>query len=104
MSYTYQHSYENYKVKISKARTYGFTHEIEALHKNGLAKGGSLDNALVIGDNDYINEPRFNNELVRHKILDFIGDMAILNRQFKGKFTIIKPSHQGNISFSEIII
>ena len=103
MSYTYQHSYENYKKEISKARTYGFTHEIEALHKNGLAKGGSLDNALVIGDNDYINEPRFNNELVRHKILDFIGDMAILNRQFKGKFTIIKPSHQGNISFLKLL-
>ena len=103
MSFHYTHSYENYKSHIAPARTYGFTHEIEILKKNNLAKGGSLDNALVIGDEDYVNQPRFNDELVRHKILDFIGDMAILNQQFLGAFTIIKPSHQGNIEFLKFL-
>ena len=50
-----------------------------------------------------MNEPRFNDELIRHKILDFIGDMAILNRPFNGAFTVIKPSHQGNIEFLKFL-
>ena len=65
----------------------------------GLAKGGSLDNALVISGDGYVNQPRFKNELVRHKILDFIGDIAILGKQIEGHFLIVKPSHHGNCEF-----
>ncbi|MEK9726903.1 MAG: UDP-3-O-acyl-N-acetylglucosamine deacetylase [Candidatus Margulisiibacteriota bacterium] len=99
MKFEYEHSECHYIQQISKARTYGFTHEIEMLKANGLAKGGSLDNALVITDSGYLNEPRYKDELVRHKILDFIGDISIGYNRIQGEFNIYKPSHQANIAF-----
>ena len=81
------HTHTNILMKIIKRKFQKQGHMVLLMKlstsQEWASKEGSLDNALVIGDNDYINEPRFNNELVRHKILDFIGDMAILNRQFK---------------------
>ena len=99
MSYSYVHSDSSFIKEIAPARTYGFEREIKQLKEQGLAKGGSLDNALVISKDGYINQPRFNNELVRHKILDFIGDIAILGKRFEGHFLIIKPSHHCNCEF-----
>ena len=99
MVYTYHHSKSEFITKIAPARTFGFTHEIDALRARGLAKGGSLDNALIISDSGYLNEPRFEDELARHKILDFIGDMSIMGQQLKGNFMIIRPSHHGNCEF-----
>ena len=99
MSVQYTHSLDAYTTQIAPARTYGFTHELDALYKQGLAKGGSTDNALVITDTGYMNQPRFSDELARHKILDFIGDLSLLGMQLKGQFILVKPSHQGNIAF-----
>ena len=96
MSFSYTHSQEAFINQIASARTYGFTHEIDELKKNGLAKGGGLDNALLISDDGYVNKPRFVDELPRHKILDFIGDMSIHGRMIKGNFVLIRPSHFGN--------
>jgi UDP-3-O-acyl N-acetylglucosamine deacetylase len=99
MVFNYQHSEQNFVNGLASARTYGFMDEVDALRERGLAKGGSLDNALVVTEDGYLNEPRFNNEMVRHKILDFMGDMAIGCDRIQGSFILKAPSHQNNIQF-----
>jgi UDP-3-O-[3-hydroxymyristoyl] N-acetylglucosamine deacetylase len=81
--------------EISRARTFGFLRDVETLKANGLAKGGSLDNAVVIDDFRIINEDglRFKDEFVRHKILDFIGDLSLLQSPIIGRFVIKKSGH-----------
>jgi len=81
--------------EISTARTFGFMKDVETLKKNGLARGGSLDNAVVIDDFRIINEDglRFDDEFVRHKILDFIGDISIVGSPIIGHFVVKKSGH-----------
>lgn len=81
--------------EIASARTFGFTHEIEMLRKSNLALGGSLDNAIVLTDDGMLNETplRYPNEFVRHKILDIIGDFALLGMPILGKLTASKSGH-----------
>lgn len=81
--------------EIASARTFGFTHEIEMLRKSNLALGGSLDNAIVLTDDGMLNETplRFPDEFVRHKILDIIGDFALLGMPILGKLTAAKSGH-----------
>ena len=83
---------------ISRARTFGFTRDIEALRKRDLALGGSLDNAVVIDDYRVLNEDglRYRNEFVRHKILDAIGDLYLLGYSLIGSFTGYKSGHSLN--------
>ena len=92
---------ESYLNDIAPARTFCFDFEIEALQSNGLARGGSLDNAIVIGPSGIYNkEPlRFDNEFVRHKILDLIGDISLAGKPIKAKLVAEKPGHKSNISF-----
>jgi UDP-3-O-[3-hydroxymyristoyl] N-acetylglucosamine deacetylase len=80
---------------IASARTFGFTHEIEMLRKANLALGGSLDNAIVLTPDGMLNETplRFDDEFVRHKILDIIGDVALLGMPVQGKITAEKSGH-----------
>lgn len=84
--------------EISMARTFGFLKDVQFLKENGLAKGGSLDNAVVIDDFRIINEDglRFNDEFVRHKILDFIGDLSIVGAPIIGHFVAKKSGHYLN--------
>jgi UDP-3-O-[3-hydroxymyristoyl] N-acetylglucosamine deacetylase len=100
----HQHSEESFVSQIAPARTYGFSNELDALKKQGLAKGGSLKNALLVSDTGYVNSPRFDNEMARHKVLDFIGDMAISGKEIRGEFTLIRPSHQGNCEFLKTLL
>lgn len=81
--------------EIASARTFGFTQEIEMLRKANLALGGSLDNAIVLTPEGMLNETplRFDNEFVRHKILDIIGDVALLGMPMIGKITAEKTGH-----------
>ena len=81
--------------EISTARTFGFMKDVETLKKNGFARGGSLDNAVVIDDFRIINEDglRFDDEFVRHKILDFIGDISIVGSPIIGHFVVKKSGH-----------
>ena len=81
--------------EIASARTFGFTHEIETLRKANLALGGSLENAIVLTEDGMLNETplRFNDEFVRHKILDLIGDLALLGMPLLGKVTAEKSGH-----------
>ena len=85
--------------EIAPARTYGFERDVEYLWKNSLAKGGSLSNALVISHQTYLNEPRFKDECVRHKIMDFIGDISLLGKPVFGYFIVGKSGHTFDIRF-----
>jgi UDP-3-O-acyl N-acetylglucosamine deacetylase len=93
--------YENpakYKNEIAPARTFGFIDDIKALNEAGLASGGKLSNVVLIGEDRVLNTPlRFANEPVRHKVLDLIGDMYLLGRPVRAKFTAIKSGHTQNI-------
>lgn len=86
--------------EIASARTFGFTTEIEMLRKANLALGGSLDNAIVLTPDGMLNENplRFADEFVRHKILDIIGDFALLGMPLLGKITAEKSGHSVHAS------
>ncbi len=89
---------EAWEREVSSARTFCFFEEIEFLIKNGLIKGGSLENAVVIRDDAVLtNEPlRYPEEFVRHKILDIIGDLALVGRPLCAHIVAVKPSHTVN--------
>jgi UDP-3-O-[3-hydroxymyristoyl] N-acetylglucosamine deacetylase len=80
---------------ICMARTFGFLKDVETLKANGLARGGSLDNAVVIDDFRILNEDglRFKDEFVRHKILDFIGDLSVIGSPIIGHFVVKRSGH-----------
>jgi UDP-3-O-[3-hydroxymyristoyl] N-acetylglucosamine deacetylase len=86
--------------EIASARTFGFTREIEMLRKANLALGGSLENAIVLSDDGMLNEQplRFADEFVRHKILDIIGDFALLGMPLLGKIKAEKSGHSVHAS------
>jgi UDP-3-O-[3-hydroxymyristoyl] N-acetylglucosamine deacetylase len=94
---------ESFDTEIAKARTFGFLHELEYMQKFGLAKGGSLDNALVVGRDGLINKGglRFQDEFVRHKILDCIGDFSLLGMPILGHIVLKKSGHAFNHAFLE---
>jgi UDP-3-O-[3-hydroxymyristoyl] N-acetylglucosamine deacetylase len=85
----------SFRREIASARTFGFTQEIEMLRKANLARGGSLDNAIVLTPEGMLNETplRFDDEFVRHKILDIIGDLALLGMPVQGKVIAEKSGH-----------
>ncbi len=90
---------------ILPARTFGFLKDVEALQSRGLALGGSLDNAVVLTDDGYLNESlRFENECVRHKILDLVGDLAVMGRPFFGHLIASKAGHALDISLAKCIM
>ena len=84
--------------EISRARTFGFVRDIEALRQRDLALGGSLDNAIVVDEYRVLNEDglRYPNEFVKHKILDAIGDLYLLGHSLIGSFTGVKSGHALN--------
>ena len=87
-----------YVKEIGRARTFGFAHEVEALREIGLARGGSLDNAIVLDEHRILNneELRFDDEFVRHKILDAIGDLYLAGHPIIGAYTAEKSGHALN--------
>jgi UDP-3-O-[3-hydroxymyristoyl] N-acetylglucosamine deacetylase len=93
-------SEDSFTREIASARTFGFTREIEMLRKANLALGGSLDNAIVLTETGMLNEHplRFPDEFVRHKILDIIGDFALLGMPILGKLTAEKSGHSVHAS------
>ena len=85
----------NYPSQISRARTFGFAHEVEYLRSIGLAKGGSLDNAIVLDQEKVLNTNglRFKDEFVRHKILDAVGDLYLAGLPIMGHYEGYKAGH-----------
>jgi UDP-3-O-acyl N-acetylglucosamine deacetylase len=95
-----------YRREIAPARTFCFDYEVEALKKQGLARGGSLDNAVVVGLDRIHNKEkrlRFDNEFARHKALDLLGDLFLLGRRLKGHVTAIRPGHGHNVNFVKML-
>lgn len=88
--------------EIAPARTVGFVHEFEMLKKMGLGLGGSLDNVVVYDNENLLNELRFPNELVRHKILDVIGDLS-LSGHLEGHIIAVKSGHALNTQLAQKI-
>ncbi|EGA5418452.1 UDP-3-O-acyl-N-acetylglucosamine deacetylase [Campylobacter fetus] len=97
-SYTFEFSKENFLNEIARARTFGFLKDVQKLNSMGLALGGSLDNAVVIDDSRILNPEglRFENEFVRHKILDAIGDISLLGAPMVGDYEAYAGSHDLN--------
>lgn len=96
----------SYLSQVSRARTFGFTKDIELLRKNNLALGGSVSNAIVIDDYKVINEEgvRFQDEFVKHKILDAIGDLYLLGHGLIGSFSAYKSGHHlNNLLLRELV-
>ncbi|MDD5686439.1 MAG: UDP-3-O-acyl-N-acetylglucosamine deacetylase [Elusimicrobia bacterium] len=94
---------EIFEKEIAPARTYCFDYEIEALKSKGLAKGGNLENAIVIGAKKIHTKLRFEDEFVRHKILDLIGDISLLANSLKMEISALKCGHKNNIEFAKKI-
>ena len=92
---------ENGIAEIAPARTIGFVEELEILKANNLALGGSLENALVYDKDKSLNEPRFPDELVRHKILDVIGDLALCGFRIKGHVIASQSAHSLNAELAK---
>ena len=89
---------DSYIKEISRARTFGFMHEVEYLRSNGLARGGSLDNAIVLDEYRVLNSDglRYDDEFVKHKALDAIGDLYMLGHPILGAFQAYKSGHALN--------
>jgi len=79
--------------EIAPARTFGFLKEVEMLRQRGMALGGSLENAVVLGETGVLNPLRFEDEFVRHKILDVIGDMALVGHPIVGHLVVHRGGH-----------
>lgn len=85
---------DQFAEKLAPARTFTFEHEIAALREQGLAKGGSLENAVVVGRAGLLNPPlRFSDEFVRHKMLDLTGDLSLLGRPLRGHVVAYRAGH-----------
>ncbi|MBI2216656.1 MAG: UDP-3-O-[3-hydroxymyristoyl] N-acetylglucosamine deacetylase [Candidatus Rokubacteria bacterium] len=86
--------------ELAPARTYGFLKDIGTMRKNGLARGGSLENAVVVGKRGPINGLRYRDEYVRHKVLDLVGDLALLGRPLLGHVIARNAGHDLNFALA----
>jgi len=91
---------------LSQARTFGFAHEVELMRSMGLARGGSLDNAIVLGEDGVLNPEglRFDDEFVRHKALDLVGDLFLCGYRIQGRVEAFKPGHQINTAMAQALL
>jgi UDP-3-O-[3-hydroxymyristoyl] N-acetylglucosamine deacetylase / 3-hydroxyacyl-[acyl-carrier-protein] dehydratase len=95
----------NFEADLASARTFCFEEEVERLRKQGLIKGGGLDCALVIGKRGVLNGPfRYQDEIVRHKTLDLLGDLMLLNRPLWAKVSVKKAGHRYHVELAKAIL
>jgi UDP-3-O-acyl N-acetylglucosamine deacetylase len=95
---------ESFEREIAPARTFGFVKEIETLERMGLAAGGRLNNFILVGDEGVVNAPlRFEDEFVRHKILDVIGDFYLLGRPIRGRIDARRTGHGDNAALLRVL-
>jgi len=90
--------------EIAPARTFGFLKEVEMLRQRGLALGGSLENAIVLGETGVLNPLRFEDEFVRHKILDVIGDIALVGHPILGHLVVHRGGHALHTAFAAEVL
>ncbi|HVE66634.1 MAG TPA: UDP-3-O-acyl-N-acetylglucosamine deacetylase, partial [Thermoanaerobaculia bacterium] len=95
---------DEYSTRIAPARTFGFARDVEAMRARGLARGGSLHNAVVLDDEGVLSGPlRFRDEFVRHKILDLLGDLALLGATLDGHISATRAGHAMHIEFAKAL-
>ncbi len=97
---------DSFKTRIGRARTFGFEHEFEMLKANNLARGGSLENAVVIDNSGKVSNPeglREQHELILHKILDLVGDFSLTGMQIKGHIIAERTGHNFNVKFARLL-
>jgi UDP-3-O-[3-hydroxymyristoyl] N-acetylglucosamine deacetylase len=95
---------EEYSTRIAPARTFGFARDVEAMRARGLARGGSLHNAVVLDDTGVLSGPlRFRDEFVRHKVLDLVGDLALLGAVLDGHIHARRAGHALHIEFARAL-
>jgi UDP-3-O-[3-hydroxymyristoyl] N-acetylglucosamine deacetylase len=99
-------STNNFVKELAPARTFGFLRDVEMLKSRGLAQGGSLDNAIVLGDKEVLNgnKLRFENEFVRHKILDAVGDISLIGLPIYGHIIANKSGHTLHVKLLKKIL
>ena len=104
--FEYELDRDTYKNEIAPGRTFVDYRDLRALMSYGLCKGGTLDAAAIICDGAVIckDELRFNNEIVRHKILDLLGDIYLCGVRIKGNVIAVKPGHPANVALTKMII
>ncbi|MCC7009894.1 MAG: UDP-3-O-acyl-N-acetylglucosamine deacetylase [Acidobacteria bacterium] len=90
--------------EIAPARTFGFLKEVEMLRQRGMALGGSLENAIVLGETGVLNPLRFEDEFVRHKILDVIGDLALVGYPIQGHLVVHRGGHALHTAFASELL
>lgn len=103
----YFHTPDEYLVRVAPARTFGFEHELEALKKAGLARGGSLDNAVVITGERVLAKGglRYKDEFARHKLLDLLGDLALAGLPLRDLYIEAeRPGHAANVNFAKLLL
>lgn len=85
---------KSYRREVARARTFGFERDLEAMRRNGLIRGATLESAILVGEQGVVNgELRFRDEFVRHKLLDAVGDMALAGAPVLGHLTAVKAGH-----------
>jgi UDP-3-O-[3-hydroxymyristoyl] N-acetylglucosamine deacetylase len=100
--HSWQPDKDDFSTEIAPARTFGLAHQIDQLRSAGLIKGGSLENALVCDEHQWLNPPlRFPNEPCRHKLLDLIGDLSLLGKLPQAHFLAYKASHQLHVQLAQ---
>jgi UDP-3-O-[3-hydroxymyristoyl] N-acetylglucosamine deacetylase len=100
---TYDPERDRYEDVIAPARTWGYERDAEPLRRRGLALGASLDNTLVIGGSGYLNAPRFANEAARHKILDLVGDLALLGGDIAAHVIAVRAGHGLHVALARAL-
>ena len=97
---------ESFAKDLGAARTFGFLHQVEAMQAQGLALGGSLENAVVIDGDAVVNQEglRFADEFVRHKALDAVGDLALAGAPIKGRYVAEKAGHEMNVALVRALL
>ena len=95
---------ESFAEDIAPARTFGFLKEVEMLRQRGLALGGSLDNAVVLGETGVLNTLRFEDEFVRHKILDVVGDLSLVGYPIIGHLVVERGGHALHTAFASRLL
>ncbi|HJG06686.1 MAG TPA: UDP-3-O-acyl-N-acetylglucosamine deacetylase, partial [Megamonas hypermegale] len=101
--YDFTFDIDEYKKEIAPARTIAYEKEVEALHKMGLGLGGNLENVIVYNDEGWMNKLRYADELVRHKILDIIGDLRLAG-VLKAHVIAVKSGHELNTKLAKKIL
>ncbi|MEO8452104.1 MAG: UDP-3-O-acyl-N-acetylglucosamine deacetylase, partial [Gemmatimonadota bacterium] len=102
---TYDVTPAGFREELASARTFGFTHEVEALRAKGLLKGGSTDSAVVLAEDHIVGTTlRWPDEFVRHKAGDIVGDLTLVGGRIHAHIVATRPSHQGNVAVARAIV